>query len=175
MASTSPVVRFHYNVADRLGYVADMLAKASRRRLPAVVLGPAPTLDALSRKLWTWNDTAFVAHRRWSPGEPAPAARHERVWLIEQLQLPAVPWPSVLINLGDGGEPGLVLGGPGLRGGAVSLPPGVQTLVEVIALDADDRDAGRRRWKQYHGLGYRVEPVDALGSASSPPLGPASS
>jgi DNA polymerase-3 subunit chi len=174
MQAKSTVVRFHYNVADRLGYVADMLAKASRRRLRAAVLGPAPALDALSRRLWTLDDTAFVAHRRWSPGAQAPAARHERLWLLEQLELPGVPWPPVLIHLGGFGEAAGREGGEALQDGALQPPAEVQTLVEVIALDADDRDAGRRRWKQYHALGYRVEPIDALSSASIPPTGPTS-
>jgi DNA polymerase-3 subunit chi len=167
---SAPRVRFHFNVGDRLAYVHSMLSKTARLRLPASVLGPKEMLDELSRRLWTANDTSFIAHQRW-PASPSPSSQN-RIWLIDvggdgvagldgghseeiavshshfEAAASAGVAAPVLINLSRR----VPLGWPGLT-----------TLVEVVPMDADERDAGRRRWKTYQAQGLTIEAVDARG------------
>ena len=148
----SPLVRFHYNVPDRMAYVCDMLRKAARRRLGASVVAPPEILALISRRLWTCDDQAFIPHRIVpGGGGRLPADELDAIWLVQALADQPRCQP-VVINLTD--QPLVEL-------------EGANTLVEVVPLDADERDAGRRRWKQYASQGWKVEPVDALAGADS--------
>jgi DNA polymerase-3 subunit chi len=147
---TSPQVRFHFNVPDRLGYVLRLLRKSMQQRLGATVLADAPLLDALSQRLWTWDDLSFIAHWRVRPGVAVRAPNHQRIWLLDDLALQARPQP-VLIQLKA--EPVEDVNEFGA----------FEKLIDVVSLDADERDAGRRRWKAYQRQGWRVEAIDAQG------------
>ena len=54
-----------------------------------------------------------------------------------------------------------------LRADPLGEALGAHTVVEVVPHDADERDAGRSRWKSYAHRDWKVEPVDASAGASS--------
>ena len=172
-----PLVRFHFNVSDRLAYVHTMLSKTARRSLQVAVLGPRPLLDELSRRLWTTDDISFIAHQRW-PGAGAPASAHNRIWLIEvgrgggdgvEADVDDEASAESIDGAGDAVFLDAAASGvnaPVLINLSRKTPlqwPGLSTLVEVVPLDADERDAGRRRWKTYQAQGLTIESVDARG------------
>ena len=105
------------------------------------VTGPAATIDALDRLLWTFEDTEFVPHLRLPSraAAPAPRQQHTPVWLVDEAQQAAhLP---VLVNLGD--EP---------AAGFESF----ERLIEIVDQDSSAREAARVRWRHYQGRGYTV-------------------
>lgn len=133
-------VEFHTGVADDLGFACRLLRKASRQGVRVLVRAPAARLQRLDRELWTFVEREFLPHLRFSaPGAvPAHAARTP-VWLVDG-DVPAGS-PPVLVNLG------------------ADLPTsldGFDRIIEIVAVDADDEQRGRARWRTYRSLGLDV-------------------
>ena len=156
----STVIEFRTGIRDKLGYVARWLAVAVSRGARVRVLGDARDLQTLSQLLWTSDKESFVPHLLCLPAahEAGPHA------------LPSQPYARTPVWLGPGRpqtqEPGLLVN----LGHAVVQDPGpYQRVVEVVSLNEDDLQAGRRRWAEYRRLG--LEPVlhrpDAPGTAES--------
>lgn len=132
-------VEFHFNTPDRMGYACRLLRKAVRKGAGVAVTGPAPTLDALDRLLWTFADTEFVPHLRCSVAAPSPRLQRTPVWLVDRAeQAGHLP---VLVNLGEGPADGF---------------ESFQRLIEVVSTDAVEREAARRRWRHYASRGYAI-------------------
>ncbi|MCB1998477.1 MAG: DNA polymerase III subunit chi, partial [Rhodoferax sp.] len=90
------------------------------------------TLAALDTALWTFDAQDFVPHVRW----PAPAvvAARTPIWLCgTDADLPQDA-PRVRVNIGTE---------------AFVSADGVDRMIEIVGLDADDRAAGRARWRHY--------------------------
>ncbi|MEO8281232.1 MAG: DNA polymerase III subunit chi [Ideonella sp.] len=133
-------VEFHFNVADRLDYGCRLLRKAVRKGVGVAVTAAPATLDEFDRRLWTFGDTDFIAHIRVTPAASVPAHLHATpVWLVDRAEdgehLP------VLLNLGA--QPAQGFGS-------------FERLIEIVSTDADEREAGRARWRHYASRGYPI-------------------
>jgi DNA polymerase-3 subunit chi len=135
-------IAFHFNVPDRLGYACRLLRKAWRGGAEVAVVGQPALLDRLDQLLWTFDPLAFIPHVRLRPGGPVrPALQaHTTIWLVERGE--AAPHRAVLVNLGDEVPPGF---------------EGFNRLIDVVSVDAAERQAGRARWKHYADRGYVIE------------------
>jgi DNA polymerase-3 subunit chi len=132
-------VAFHFNAPDKLAYACRLLRKAVTAGSGVVVTAPDEALARLDALLWTFSQTDFIPHVRL-PAEPALQAASP-VLLTEAPAAANLPHRQVLLNLGT------------------QLPAGFdgyQRVIEVVALDDDDRRQARGRWKQYTELGYDI-------------------
>lgn len=139
MANT---VEFHSGVSDKLGFACRLLRKAQQQGKRVCVFGAAELLRALDERLWSFEPLSFVAHARLGPGrEPsATLADATRIWLVEPGA--AAPHQDIALNLG-----------------AQALPDAAAwaRVIDVVADDADDRAAGRRRWRAYEAQGCSIQ------------------
>lgn len=126
------VVEFRTGVDDKVAYAARWLRKAAARGARTQVIGEREALQALDRALWVDDPQDFVPHAWVRQAERTPGLERTVLWLGEGT-VPA-PTPTLLLNLG------------------ADVPPDVdafERVIEVVATDADDAQAGRRRWKAY--------------------------
>ncbi len=134
-------VEFHFNAPDKIAYACRLLRKASRQGSHVVVVADAAVLQALDAALWSFSATDFVPHTLATDDAAVWAA--SPVLLLESaLQ---APHQQVLLQLGD------------------AVPAGFERferLIEVVALDEEDRILARQRWKHYAGRGYAVQRKD---------------
>lgn len=138
---SAPQVEFHSGVAAPLQFACRLLRKAYRQGVAVVVTGPAQTLQALDRELWTFEAQEFVPHLRLKPGQPLDAAlRRTPIWLCEGE--PPTPGPEVLLNLGtDPGEQG----------------QRYRRIIELVPEDAQQRQQARARWRAYESRGWPIK------------------
>jgi DNA polymerase-3 subunit chi len=134
-------VEFHSGVATPLHFACRLLRKAYRQGVGVVVMGPAATLQALDRELWTFEAQEFVPHLRVKPGQPLDAVlRRTPIWLCEGA--PPNPGPTVLVNLGaeppDGGEP-------------------FERIIEIVSAEGEERQRARARWRAYEARGWAIK------------------
>jgi len=132
-------VEFHTGVADKIGFACRLLRKAYRVGARVMVTGPAEVLAALDRELWTFEERDFVPHLRWSVSTAALASRTP-IWLVDA----AVPEgaPDVLVNLGAAAPADLSR---------------YSRVIEVLASEAEDEQAGRQRWRDYKARGLEIK------------------
>ena len=135
----APAVEFHTGVADPLGFACRLLRKAYRRGARVLVTAPAPTLDALDRALWTFDEREFLPHLRLAGTASAALASRTPIWLTDAAPPPDAP--EVLVNLG--------------AAVADVLAPFAR-VIEIVAADADAEQAGRARWREYRTRGLAV-------------------
>lgn len=150
-----PEIAFHTGLPDKIGYACRLLRKASRQGLRVRVIAEAAELELLDKALWTFDAHDFVPHLRLVAGAaPATALQRTAVWLTPA----STDWP-------EGAEAPGVLVNLGLE------PPAdvkvFERVVELVSDDADERAAGRRRWRQYEALGFTIRhfPADADAAA----------
>jgi DNA polymerase-3 subunit chi len=135
----TPAVEFHTGVADPLAFACRLLRKAYRRGARVLVTAPAPLLESLDRALWTFDEREFVPHLRLAGAATAALAARTPIWLTDGP--PPPDSPEVLVNLG--------------AAVADDLAP-FSRLIEIVAADADDEQAGRARWREYRARGLAV-------------------
>ena len=131
-------VAFHFNAPDKVGYACRLLRKAYRSGARLWVRVPDDLLGALDSALWTQVPGDFIPHSR--PDDPDAMRARSPIHLATDVQPDASR--QVLVNL------------------APDLPPHADTyerVIEVVTLEAHDRDAARQRWRQYKGMG--LEPL----------------
>ncbi|TFZ03189.1 DNA polymerase III subunit chi [Ramlibacter rhizophilus] len=141
-------VAFHFNAPGRLAYACRLLRKATAGGATVVVAAGDETLDELDTALWTFSATDFLPHCRL-PGASEAVLRHSPI-VLSGAPLMA-PHRDVLVNLGD------------------EVPEGFEQferVIEVVALDEDERQRARRRWKRYADQGLAIQRHD-LGQAAS--------
>ena len=135
-------VAFHTGLADKLAFACRLLRKAHRSGARVLVTGPQPLIERLDRELWTFDDQAFVPHLRRRPGEPDSAkARLTPIWLCDEGGLPDGPLPEVVLNLG---------------GALPAEAARFSRVIEVVTNDEQDRQDGRRRWRDYEAQGLAI-------------------
>jgi DNA polymerase-3 subunit chi len=138
----APAVEFHTGVADPLGFACRLLRKAYRRGARVLVTAPAPLLESLDRALWTFEEREFVPHLRMGASVANGQAARTPIWLAESAQCqPPPPAPDVLVNLGAETAQDL---------------SAFARVIEIVAADADDEQAGRARWRDYRARGLAV-------------------
>jgi DNA polymerase-3 subunit chi len=133
-------ITFHFNVADPMAYVCRLVRKAMRMAACPVVTGPPATLDRLDRQLWAFDPVSFVPHVRLKPGTAVtPSILATPVWLVDDTT--DSERHDVLVNLG------------------AQPPTGFESftrLMEIVSTEAEERAAGRLRWKHYQDRGYKI-------------------
>jgi DNA polymerase III subunit chi len=135
-------VEFHFNAPDKIGYACRLLRKAVGTGAKVVVTGEPVLLRELDTALWTFSALDFVPHCYGDTGGAAVLAASPVV-LSDSAQ--SAPHHDVLVNLG------------------ARVPEGFERferLIEVVTLDEEDRQHGRRRWKHYADRGYAIERRD---------------
>jgi DNA polymerase-3 subunit chi len=133
-------VNFHTGMADPLDYACRLLRKAQRRGGGVVVAGDPALLDRLDVLLWSFDPLEFLPHVRIRGGaSPAVPVEATPIWLTDDPR--EAPHHEVLVNLG-----------PEVSAGFESF----RRLFELVGLEPQERDAGRRRWQHFKTRGYPV-------------------
>jgi DNA polymerase-3 subunit chi len=133
-------IAFHFNAPDKLAYACRLLRKAVANGARVVVTGEPASLQALDQLLWTFAPLEFLAHCR--AGSPAEQLMASPVVLAAKIEGgPALPHHEVLLNLGREVAPGYER---------------FERTIEVVALDDEDRQLARLRWKHYADRGYSI-------------------
>ena len=135
-------VTFHFNAPDKLGHACRLLRKAVASGAKVVVTGDSALLRELDVALWTFAQLEFLPHCMQGASPDAVVAASPVV-LAESAR--TAPHQHVLLNLGS------------------EVPEGFERferLIEVVTVQDDDRQQGRRRWKHYADRGYAIKRED---------------
>lgn len=132
-------VAFHTGVADTTGYACRLLRKAWRAGSRVAVHGPAPALDRLDQALWMFEPLEFVPHAALprDSGDPSRVARSPILLVHPGARAEGCP---VAVCLGGAGE-----------------VADYDRVIEIVGLEPADRDAARRRWREYERAGQVPE------------------
>lgn len=133
---------FHFGAPDKLAYACRLLRKAVGSGAHVTVVADAARLQSLDGALWALSATDFVPHCM-ADAEPNVLCRSPVV-LASELE-PLSTQRRVLVNLSD------------------VVPAGFDSferLIEVVSLDATDRECARQRWRQYTAMGYAIQRHD---------------
>lgn len=135
-------VAFHTGLPDKIGYACRLLRKAWRSGVRVLVTGTDDELSRLDQALWVFDAGEFIPHLRLRAGERA-AERFARtpIWLCADDS--ADVGATVLVNLGPD---------------FARAYAGFERVVELVAADAADAEAGRQRWRRFVADG--VAPVN---------------
>lgn len=128
-------VEFHTGVAEPVAFACRLLRKAYRSGARILVTAPAERLAAIDQMLWTFDAQDFVPHVRL-PGPAAALAPRTPIWLATEL--PSMPLPPVLLNLGAD---------------APQRADAFERVIEIVADEPGERGAGRARWRHYESWG----------------------
>ncbi|HWP13924.1 MAG TPA: DNA polymerase III subunit chi [Ramlibacter sp.] len=134
-------VMFHFNAPDKVGHTCRLVRKALASGAKVVVTGEGALLRELDVALWTFAPLEFLPHCLDS-GAPGVLAASPVVLAESAL---SAPHQHVLVNLG------------------AAVPEGFERferLIEVVTVQDEDRQQGRRRWKHYAERGYAIKGED---------------
>jgi DNA polymerase-3 subunit chi len=109
-----------------------------------VVLSDDQALQAFSRALWSFGDTAFIAHCQWQAAEAASS----RIWLATDFEVPA--GPTVLLNLGEK---------------MPANPAAFSRILEVVSQEEGSKAVARTRYRRYLDLGFDIHHHDMSDAA----------
>ena len=133
-------IDFYFNADDRLQVACRLAAKALRQGSRMLIYAPdtevAGRLDTL---MWTWPAIGFVPHCR----AQAPLAAETPVLIASGEETPE--GCELLLNL------------------AADCPPHFERfarLLEVVAVNDEDRASGRSRYRFYKERGYPIASHD---------------
>lgn len=134
-------VEFHFNAPDKMGYACRLLRKAAAKGAKVAVTADSEFLRELDLVLWTFEPLEFIPHCAAS----APANMLDATPIVLCPALRDSPHNEVAVNLGG------------------AVPEGFERferLIEVVAVDEDDRVRARRRWQHYKARGYGLKRID---------------
>ena len=127
---------FYFNAEDRLQVACRLAGKVLARKERMLIYAPDPQVASrIDRMLWTWPAIGFVPH--CAPGDPLAA---ETPVLIASNEASPADC-GVLLNL------------------CAQCPPHFERferLLEVVAAEEAEREAGRSRYSFYKKRGYRI-------------------
>lgn len=133
-------VDFYSHAPDKLDLARTLTGKAHQRGLKVLVYSPdADVVAELDRRLWVTPATGFLPHC----ATDAPAASITPVVLGAGAD--HLPHDDLLINL------------------AATIPTFFSRfarVIEIVSLDAADREAARQRWRFYQSRGYEMHNHD---------------
>ncbi|MCK9516046.1 MAG: DNA polymerase III subunit chi [Ottowia sp.] len=141
-------VSFHFNVPDKLRHACLLLRKAHQSGRPMGVVGPPAELQALDTALWEVSAPDFIPHC----SSDAPAQVLAQTSIVLAPDCSAIEHSHMLLQLGS------------------EVPAGFERferLIEIVGLDAPDRQQARRRWRYYADRGYAMKRWDASAAAGS--------
>jgi DNA polymerase-3 subunit chi len=131
-------ITFHFGASDKFAYAGRLLRKAAGAGARVAVLAEESHIAQLDTELWNLSPTDFVAH--CTPDAAPQMRRNSQVLLCSEVpQIEADR--AVLVNLGP------------------SVPQEFarfDRLIEIVALDEDDRRLARQRWKHYSNMGCSI-------------------
>lgn len=137
-------IDFYFNAQDRLQVACRLAGKAAAQKKRMVIYAPeAETAGRIDRMLWTWPATGFVPHCALHD----PLAPDTPVLIAADAQTPSTC--ELLLNLG------------------ADCPPHFERferLLEIVAADDAERQAGRGRYRFYLDRGYRISNHDLSAS-----------
>ncbi|MEJ6008029.1 DNA polymerase III subunit chi [Paucibacter sp. AS339] len=134
-------VAFYTGVPDRLAYLCRLLRKAQQSGARIGVCGSPAVLQRLDLALWEFEASEFLPHLLLSE-EPADQALLDATTILLTPNIASLPHRELLLNLG------------------MEMPEGFdqfQRVLEVVSTEAEQVQAGRRRYKQYEALGHSVK------------------
>lgn len=130
-------VSFHFNVPELFLHAQKLVRKALASNKSMWVTGDAASLTRLDQHLWTDVALDFVPHCFF---DAAPQVRSaSRVVLGDSEHASSAK--DMLLNMGH------------------DIPAGFEKfekLIELVGLDATDKEEGRNRWKHYAQRGYPI-------------------
>lgn len=130
-------ILFLTGVNDKVEMALRLLRKKRKEGGRVVVLAPPSILRRLDQALWSHEAQGFEPHIWCKSAPSAVALELTSVWLSDR-PMDGLNCDSA-INLGVDA--------------AAWLTQGFEKVAEVVGLDADDRQAGRGRWKAYESAG----------------------
>jgi DNA polymerase-3 subunit chi len=137
-------VAFHTGIADPLDYACRLLRKAYRSGARVAVHGEPALLDRLDQALWTFEQLEFVPHIVL----PRDGGDARRVAMS----------PIVLVK-GAATAPAECRIGVSLAGQPVDDLAAYDRLIAIVGVEAEQREAGRQRWREYERAGHAVSHV----------------
>jgi len=140
-------IDFYHYADDKLRFACRLAAKAYDQSTRLVVYTPdAQVLGAFDKALWTFQSTRFVPHAF------AGTAIAAETPVILASSGESLPHHDVLLNL------------------APEWPPffaSFERLLEIVAVDEEDKARARERYAFYRKRGYDIK-VNAIESAEKP-------
>ena len=143
MSAAVTDVAFHFGAPDKVAYAVRLLRKAVGTGARVLVLADTDTLQRLDAALWGNAATDFLPH--CFANAPAQALALSPVVLADDGLGPGGAPLGVLVNLG------------------AAMPQAFERhprVIEVVSLDADDRQQARQRWKTYTARGFAIDRKD---------------
>ena len=136
-------IDFYFNAEDRLQVACRLAGKSVAQGKRMLIYAPQPeTASRIDKLLWTWPAIGFVphcvAHDALAPVTPVLIAAAEET----------PPDCELLLNL------------------SADCPPHFgrfERLLEIVATQDDERQAGRERYRFYLHRGYRISDHDLAG------------
>jgi DNA polymerase III subunit chi len=133
-------IDFYFNADDRLQVACRLAAKALKQGSRMLIYAPdADIAGRLDTLLWTWPATGFVPHCR----AQAPLAAETPVLIASGEETPQ--GCELLLNLG------------------IECPPHFERfarLLEVVAVNDEEKASGRSRYRFYKERGYPIASHD---------------
>lgn len=130
-------IAFHHSIPNRSNYLCRLLRKAYSSGAQVTVFGDEQPLQALSKALWTMGDTEFVPHALWN----SSSAEQTYSPILFTPDLSDSKQHQILLNIGE------------------QTPKGFESfekLLEVVSLDAAEREQARKRLAFYKQRGYHI-------------------
>jgi DNA polymerase III subunit chi len=136
-------VDFYFNAEDRFQVACRLAGKALVQKKRVLIYAPDPeAASRIDKLLWTWPAIGFVPHCAVHD----PLAAETPVLIASDAETPAAC--EVLLILG------------------ADCPPHFERferLLEIVASDEAERDAGRSRYRFYQSRGYKIANHDLAG------------
>jgi DNA polymerase-3 subunit chi len=133
-------IDFYFNAQDRLQVACRLAGKALAQKKRMLIYAPEPEVASrIDKMLWTWPAIGFVPHCALHD----PLAAETPVLIGADAETPA--GCQLLLNLGS------------------ECPPHFERferLLEVVASDETERQAGRSRYRFYLDRGYKISNHD---------------
>ena len=133
-------IDFYFNAQDRLQVACRLAGKALAQKKRMLIYAPEPEVASrIDKMLWTWPAVGFVPHCALHD----PLAAETPVLIGADAETPAEC--QLLLNLGS------------------ECPPHFERferLLEVVASDETERQAGRSRYRFYLDRGYKISNHD---------------
>lgn len=133
-------IDFYFNAPDKLQVACRLAGKALRQGKRLLVYAPEPeAAQRIDRMLWTWPAIGFVPHC----AARDPLATETPVLIASDAEVPE--GCPLLLNLG------------------AECPPHFERferLLEIVAAQDGDRQAGRARYRYYRDRGYPINDHD---------------
>ena len=133
-------IDFYSNAEPKLQVACQLAAKAVQQSLRVLILAPdETTLRAIDKLLWTVPPTGFLPHCMARD----PLAPETPVLIARDCE--SLPHDQVLLNLGNDSPASFSR---------------FQRLIELVAIDDTDKQAGRARFRYYRDRGYEIQHHD---------------